>query len=108
MSDLKEWLKVPDYSAAVNARNGIMSVISRHPGAGVLAHFSETSIMQNVCSAQNNNGSLINSQTGQLIRDFKIWPGPVPENSHINQGLSVPRDPLSATRKALDIDYTIE
>jgi hypothetical protein len=50
----------------------------------------------------NNNGSLFNPDTGELIPNFERWPGPVPEGAFDAPQIGVPSNPRSALRDALE------
>ncbi|WFE71025.1 RHS repeat-associated core domain-containing protein [Halomonas sp. M1] len=101
ISDVEDWMKVPDYSGAVNARNSVMAVLSKKPGVGFFAQFLEAATIHGVCAHQNNDGSRLNRDTGELIPNFEIWPGPVPEDAHFDHQIGVPGNPRSAVRKVL-------
>ncbi|MEL7896675.1 RHS repeat-associated core domain-containing protein [Vreelandella neptunia] len=103
ISDLEDWMKVPDYSGVANTRNSIMAVLSRKPGVGFFAQFLEAATIHGVCAHMNNNGSLRNEKTGEIIPNFERWPGPVPEGAFDSppRQMGIPSDPLSAARDAL-------
>ncbi|NDL72051.1 RHS repeat-associated core domain-containing protein, partial [Vreelandella alkaliphila] len=101
ISDVEDWMKVPDYSGAVNTRNSVMAVLSRKPGVGFFAQFLEAAAIHDVCAYKNNNGDLRDPNTGQFMHDFEIWPGPVPEDAHFDRQIGVPSNPRSAVRKVL-------
>lgn len=49
----------------------------------------------------NNNGVLFDRDTGGLIPDFEIWPGPVPEGALYVPQIGIPSNHRSALRRVL-------
>ncbi|MEL7979923.1 RHS repeat-associated core domain-containing protein, partial [Vreelandella titanicae] len=102
ISDLEDWTKAPDFSGIANTKNSIMAVLSRQPGVGFLAKFSEKATMAGVCAHMNNDGDLFDRDTGELIPNFEIWPGPVPEGVLNTPKIGIPGNPRSALRDTLE------
>ncbi|MBD3895312.1 RHS repeat-associated core domain-containing protein, partial [Halomonas sp. ML-15] len=102
MSDLKDWLDMADYSGAVDARNTVFAALRKQPSAGLLASFSKQALMQGACSSMNNNGNLVDEISGEVISDFSVWPGPVPQEILDLRQLDIPNDPGAQARRTLE------